>query len=543
MISNPILPGFNPDPCICRKGKDYYLAVSSFEWFPGIPIYHSVDLEHWELYSHVLTDERQADLRGLPSAKGIWAPCLTYCEAEELFYVVYGIMHSMNARFFDVDNFVITAKDLRGPWSKPVYLHSSGFDASMFHDDDGRKYVVALDWETRDDRTKPGEICMVEYDPREKRIAGIPRRIWPGATSRGCLEAPHLTKRGEWYYLMCAEGGTGYGHCVTMARSKTSWGPFQADPNEPVLTSQPRNFDGSLDTDHLKPELYNPDVLLQKAGHGSYVDTPEAETYLVFHCSRPMLPELRCVLGRETAIQKMIWTKEGWLRAADGGNLAREKTEQSSLTPCILPGLPEHDDFDCDKLGIQYYTPRIDAASFADTITRPGWVCLRGQESYCSQNRASILARKLTSLHARVTTKLDFQPEVYQQSAGLMLYYDNMNWLYLGKTWSDALQGPALVVTHVENGTRRDCVGQGIAVEDGPVYLRLDICQNRTWFSWSMDGQTYSRIGGVFETSRFSDEFSRFGEFTGCFVAIGCEDRMLKRKCAYFDFLNYETET
>jgi xylan 1,4-beta-xylosidase len=95
----------------------------------------------------------------------------------------------------------------------------------------------------------------------------------------------------------------------------------------------------------------------------------------------------------------------------------------------------------------------------------------------------------------------------------------------------------------VENGTKRDCVGQGIAVEDGPVYLRLDICQNRTWFSWSMDGQTYSRIGGVFETSRFSDEFSRFGEFTGCFVAIGCEDRMLKRKCAYFDFLTYETET
>lgn len=115
MIQNPILPGFNPDPCICRKGDDYYLAVSTFEWFPGIPIYHSRDLKHWELYTHVLTDDEKVDLKKLPSAKGIWAPCLTYCQEEDLFYVVYGVMNSMNARYFDVDNYLITAKDIRGP--------------------------------------------------------------------------------------------------------------------------------------------------------------------------------------------------------------------------------------------------------------------------------------------------------------------------------------------------------------------------------------------------------------------------------------------
>ena len=106
MIKNPILPGFNPDPCICRKGDDYYMAVSTFEWFPGIPIYHSRDLKNWELYTHVLTDDEEVDLKKLPSAKGIWAPCLTYCEAEDMFYVVYGVMNSMNARYFDVDNFL-----------------------------------------------------------------------------------------------------------------------------------------------------------------------------------------------------------------------------------------------------------------------------------------------------------------------------------------------------------------------------------------------------------------------------------------------------
>ena len=254
MIKNPILPGFNPDPCICRKGDDYYLAVSTIEWFPGIPVYHSRDLKNWELYTHVLTDDEQVDLKKLPSAKGIWAPCLTYCEQEDLFYVVYGVMNSMNARYFDVDNFVITAKDIRGPWSEPVYLHSSGFDASMFHDEDGRKWVVSLEWETREGYEKPGAICMVEYSPEKKEILGYPKRIWSGGTDRGCIEAPHLTKRNGYYYIMCAEGGTGYNHCVTMGRAENVWGPYEKDPKNPIVTSVPGDSYERHDPDHLKPK-------------------------------------------------------------------------------------------------------------------------------------------------------------------------------------------------------------------------------------------------------------------------------------------------
>ncbi len=187
MIQNPILPGFNPDPSICRKGDDFYIAVSSFEWFPGIPIYHSKDMKNWELYSHALQNENDPDLKKLPSAKGIWAPCLTYCEEDDLFYVVYGVMNSMNARYFDVDNFLITAKDLKGPWSEPIYLHSTGFDASMFHDDDGRKYIVALDWETRTEYEKPGPINIVEYDPQSKKIIGMPNLFGEAGLTEGAL--------------------------------------------------------------------------------------------------------------------------------------------------------------------------------------------------------------------------------------------------------------------------------------------------------------------------------------------------------------------
>ena len=539
MIHNPILPGFNPDPCICRKGEDYYLAVSTFEWFPGIPVYHSRDLKNWELYTHVLTDDEKVDLKKLPSAKGIWAPCLTYCEKEDLFYVVYGVMNSMNARYCDVDNFLITARDIRGPWSEPVYLHSAGFDASIFHDDDGRKWVVSLEWETREGYEKPGAICMAEYSPEEKKIVGYPKRIWSGGTDRGCIEAPHLTKRNGYYYIMCAEGGTGYNHCVTMGRAQKVWGPYQSDPENPIVTSAPGVSNERHDPDHLKPKYFNPDSVLQKSGHGSYVETPQGEVYLVHLTARPFVPELRCTLGRETAIQKMCWTKDNWLRMADGGRLARVEVPEAALPECPMPGIPDMDDFDSTELGNWYYAPRIMPQSFADVKARPGWVRLRGQESRTSLNRVSILARKLTSLKARVTTKMEFTPEVYQHSAGLILYYDNMNYINLRKYYSKTLGQSAISVIQLENGVRTEYLDTRVPVGEDAIYFRLQICERECWFEWSLDGEKYQKIGPVFDTTKFSDEYCKYGEFTGTMVGITCADRMKHEKCADFDFFEY----
>lgn len=539
MIQNPIFKGFNPDPCICRKQDDYYAAVSSFEWFPGIPVYHSKDLKNWELYTHVLTDDREVELRKLPSAKGIWAPCLTYCEAEDLFYVVYGVMNSMNARYFDVDNFLITAKDIRGPWSRPVYLNSAGFDASLFHDDDGKKYVVSLEWETREGYEKPGEICMVEYDPEKQEVKGHVKRIWRGGTDRGCIEAPHLTKRGDYYYIMCAEGGTGYNHCVTMGRSKHVWGPYEKDPMNPIVTSRPGESYERHDPDHLKLKYYNPDSILQKSGHGSYVDLPNGETYLLHLCARPFAPELCCTLGRETGIQKMRWTEDGWLRMADGSNLAKMEAEEAALLEVPMPQIPDFDDFDSEELGRCYYAPRIMPESFVDLKARPGYLRMRGQESRTSLNRVSILARKLTSVYTTVTAKMEFQPEVYQHSAGLILYYDNMNYVNLRKYYSQTLGGSALSIVHLENGGKNEMVDTRVGVRDVPIYLRIKIEGRKFHFEWSYDGEQYTPIGGEFETARFSDEYCKFGEFTGAFVGMTCADRARHRHYADFDFFEY----
>ena len=542
MIKNPILPGFNPDPCICRKGDDYYMAVSSFEWFPGIPVYHSKDLKNWEIYTHVLTDDSVVDLKRLPSAKGIWAPCLTYCEEEELFYVVYGVMNSMNARYFDVDNYLITAKDIKGPWSEPIYIHSSGFDASILHDDDGKKYIVSLEWETREGYEKPGAICMVEYSPEKKEIVGYPKRIWSGGTDRGCIEAPHLTKRGDYYYIMCAEGGTGYGHSVTMGRSKEVWGPYEGDPKNPILTSIPGDFYERHDPDHLKPKYFNPESVLQKSGHGSYVETQLGEVYMVHLTSRPFVPELRCTLGRETAIQKMKWTDDGWLRMYDDSNLAKEYVEESKLPEFKMPQIPDFDDFDGEELGIQYYAPRIKPSSFADVKSRPGYVRIRGQESRCSLNKVSILARKLTSVYATITTKMEFKPEVHQHSAGLIMYYDNMNYIYLRKYYSETLGKSALSVIHLENGEKTEFLNSRIAVEDCPIYLRLKVEGRKSYFEWSYDGQLYNKIGKVFDTTKFSDEYCKYGEFTGTFVGLTCADRVKHKHYADFDFFEYKSD-
>lgn len=481
MLHNPIFKGFNPDPAICRKGDDYYVAVSTFEWFPGIPIYHSKDMKHWELLTHVLTDDTKPNLTKLPSAKGIWAPCLTYCEEEDMFYVIYGVMNSMNARYFDVNNYLIKSKSIEGPWSEPVYLTSSGFDASILHDDNGKKYIVSLEWETREGYEKPGVICCVEYDPETKHVVGYPKRIWRGATDRGCIEAPHLTKRDGWYYIMCAEGGTGYNHAVTMGRSRNVWGPYEPDPNGPLVTSQPKESNERADDDHLKPRYFNPDSVLQKSGHGSYVDLPNGETYLVHLTSRPFVPELRCTLGRETAIQKMTWTNDGWLR-------------------------------------------------------------IRGEESLASLNRTSLIARKLTSVYATVTTKMEFEPEVYQHSAGLTIYYDNMNNIFLRKYYSQTLGGSAISIVRLENGEKTEMLDTRVAVEDKPIYFRLNIEGRRTWFEWGYDGENWTKIGPDFDTTTFSDEYCKYGEFTGTMVGIAVTDAALHEKTADFDFFDYEAD-
>jgi xylan 1,4-beta-xylosidase len=227
----------------------------------------------------------------------------------------------------------------------------------------------------------------------------------------------------------------------------------------------------------------------------------------------------------------------------NGDNLAQEFVEESSLKEFPVEALPSYDDFDSETLGIGYYAPRIDPKTFVDLTSRPGWARLRGQESGSSLNKVSLLARKLTSVKATVTTKLDFTPLSYQHTAGLIFYYDNMNYIYLYKYFSETLNHSAISIIQLENGEKTEHSACRTYVEDGQdIWMCLEIDGRKTQFKWSLDGENYSDIGPAFDASKLSDEYSEFGEFTGSFVGITCGDRMMHQHTADFDFFDYQAD-
>ena len=299
MITNPILPGFNPDPSICRVGEDYYIATSTFEWYPGVQIHHSRDLVNWTLVKRPLDRASQLDMRGNPDSCGIWAPCLSH--ADGLFWLVYTDVKRYSG-FKDTHNYIVTAPSIDGPWSDPIHINSSGFDPSLFHDTDGRKYFMNMYWNQRAEA--PGGhqvtpsflgILLQEWDAQSGRLVGEPKNVFRGSYL-GLVEGPHVFKRNGWYYMTLAEGGTGYNHAVTMARSRSIWGPYEMHPRVHLMTSK--------DT---------PDAPLQRVGHGQYVETPDGEVYHTHLCSRPLPGTRLSPLGRETAIQKCVWRDDDWL--------------------------------------------------------------------------------------------------------------------------------------------------------------------------------------------------------------------------------------
>ena len=197
MIHNPILRGFNPDPSIVRVGEDYYIATSTFEWFPGIQIHHSRDLAHWRLLTRPLDRASQLDLRGVGASQGVWAPCLTYDKG--VFYLVYTVVTAFYCNMYDTHNYIVTSENIMGPWSEPVEVSSFGFDPSLFHDEDGRKYMVMMVTDHRVPKKYAGRLIVQEYDPIQQKMVGDFREVYQGKDI--FLEGPHMFKRNGWYYL------------------------------------------------------------------------------------------------------------------------------------------------------------------------------------------------------------------------------------------------------------------------------------------------------------------------------------------------------
>jgi len=521
-IANPVLPGFHPDPSILRVGADYYLATSTFEWFPGVPVHHSTDLVHWTSAGHILDRADLLDLRGVPDSGGVWAPSLSYHEGR--FWMVYSIVRTVGSPYKDVDNYLVTAESVDGPWSEPVFLNSSGFDPSFFHDEDGRSWLLNMQWDPREGHPSFAGILLQEYDTRKQALIGLPRTI---LTHDELIEGPNVYRRGGWYYLMLAEGGTGWNHGILMARSRELTGPYELDPQGSLLTT--RDI---------------PDWPLQKAGHGELVCTEAGEWYLAHLASRPVAtPDgPRCVLGRETCLQRVTWTDDGWLRLADGGRRPSLEVPAPSGVepPTTAPPKPvTRDDFDTPTLPAHWSTLRVPATPDWLTLTeRPGHLRLRGRQSPHSHYDQSLVARRLTSVRCEVTTVVDFRPAHFTQLAGLICWYDTTQHYYLRLTHSEG-RGRVLGIVFTDDGAYGELPEYQLDVDDWPlVHLRARFDGAELRFSASPDGTDWRPIGPVLDASRLSDDYGQRLRFTGAFVGVCAQDLGGTRTPADFDWFD-----
>jgi xylan 1,4-beta-xylosidase len=534
LITNPILPGFNPDPSIVRVGDDYYIATSTFEWYPGVQIHHSRDLVHWRLLTRPLRRASQLDMRGDPDSCGIWAPCLTH--ADGLFWLIYtdvkryartSVASASGATMRDFHNYLVTCPTIDGEWSDPIHLNSSGFDPSLFHDEDGRKYLVNMLWDWRPGRNRFGGIVLQEYSVKEQRLIGHRANIFQG-TDLGFTEAPHLYKREGWYYLITAEGGTYWDHTVTMARSKALAGPYELHPDAHILSARHR-----------------PDAPLHRSGHADLVETQQGGTYMVYLCGRPLKNRGRCTLGRETAIQPMVWSADGWLRTTDGQGIPQLQVPAPALPAHPFPAAPAREDFDAPSLPIDFQWLRSPHPDELFSLTaRPGHLRLFGRESMGSLFHQAIVARRQQAHCYSACTVMDFEPEHYQQAAGLLCYYGGNKYHYLHVSHDETLGKYLQVMSAIPDSVMADAFTPPIAIPPGKrVQLRVEVDEERLCFGYRVEGvdKEWRRIPQQLDASILSDEATMPGapNFTGAFVGMACQDLAGTARPADFDWIEY----
>ena len=509
MIENPILRGFNPDPSIIRVGDDFYIATSTFEWWPGVCIYHSRDLKHWHLHSRPLDRMSMLDMTGVPDSGGIWAPDITY--DGKRFYLVYTNVRERGP-MMQTENYVVTTDDIDGEWSEPVYLNSMGFDPSMFHDSDGVTWLLSLNNHYGKNQRFNG-LYVQQYDTENRRLVGDVKLIY--REPRGELvEGSHIYHFGDTYYLLKAQGGTGNRHSSQLSRSASLFGPWEDCPD--ILL-------------HSRDDASLP---LQCAGHGDIVDTKDGKLYLV-HLATRYSSEGHSIFGRETCIQSIEWTNDGWLRLSDGG--------QNPYVYVNEPDLPEHEfpaddgfyDFTKGVLPDAFQSLRLplgDRARFTD-----GGLRLIGCDGLNSRFRQTLIARRIDCANVRISTHLTFEPEHEKHLAGLVLIYDTQNWHYLYVTRSESGQKQVCVLT-CKKGALSYPADPVTIKEHSDIDLFADIDGADLRFSFS-DGGDVLPIAETLDMSILADV-----GFTGAMAGICCQDLMRKEKYADFRWFRYESK-
>lgn len=466
LYNNPVKRGFYPDPSVIRVDDDYYMVNSSFQYFPCIPISHSKDMVNWETIGYAISDTNNLDLSDINDSHGIWAPDIFYYEG--MFYIIATMRlndrrdKSHHAR----QQIIMKSKNPEGPYSKPIWFDVNAIDPSLFVDDDGKKYMViaraATAWELNDDFTE---------------VIDGPKTVWSGTGER-CSEGPHVMKKDGYYYAIVAEGGTGYGHGINIARSKSLFGEYEECPYNPVMRQS------------------DPDKLIQRAGHGKLVEDQNGDWWAYYLCGRRNGGNYT-TLGRETALDPVIWTDDGWFKINNGKGPS-EVQEALSLPEYKVRDNSFIDEFDDDEFDLDWsFVRNPDYENISLNKERESHLCIwTGNDNLDSISAKNTLVHRECEFYFTADTKLEFDPSEGAR-AGIVCYYSTKTYIRYNITREN---GQKIVELVINRNKGEEVFAKSPISENSPVYLRVETRGQLRRFLYAVESEgerTYFETGVV----------------------------------------------
>jgi xylan 1,4-beta-xylosidase len=503
--NNPIIPGFNPDPSICRVGKDYYLATSTFEYFPGVPIYHSLDLVHWTMIGHCLQRPSQLNLDSVSCSGGIFAPTLRWNKGT--FYMITTLVGGKNPFRGD---FIVSAKNPAGPWSEPHWIADApGIDPSLFFDDDGKVYCSGNNSPKIKLWDKHRNIWVQEIDLNTWKLTGKRVDVVDGSEyyEKGTLgsvsnyEGAHIYKKDGQYYLMVSHGGTSHNHAVSIWKSKNIFGPYEINPANPILTRR----DMPIVSDFTS------------TGHADLVQTQKGEWWIVYLAKRPYGGE-NFILGRETFMSPVNWSGI-WPVVNPAGKVGKGALIQ--LKPDLKEDKKYHfftrDDFNDKILLPQWTFIRTPRSQWWSLSNRNGFLRLQLRpDRIQDQTNPSFIGIRQGQINTSATVKMEFVPASDKEEAGLVVERDKDNYFKFTLTLEAGQTCLRLV-----KGSSDQLVDEPIAksvVQSGSIYLKITSESVNYSFSYSFDRKNWKIIQNQVDGRLLG--MAGAGRFTGTFIGM-----------------------
>lgn len=484
MYRNPIRSGMFPDPSIVRVEEDYYMVNSSFIFFPCIPISHSRDLIHWRIIGHAITNPNWAYLDELEGGRGYWAPDISFYEGR--FYITATYRMNDTGTTYR-KQIVVSSIRPEGPYSQPVFIDEDGIDPSIFNDEDGRRYMLL---------NRGARIFELNKTATEK--ISDAKLLYYGDQKRA-PEGPHLLKKDGYYYLFLAEGGTGPGHRITVARARTLYGNYEACPYNPIMRQQDEKAG------------------IQRCGHGKPVQTKSGEWYMVYLCGR-MVNGGYSILGRETALDPIKWTEDGWpiVNNLKGPSVLQVKPD---LPECVFENT-DHDDFNMDTLGKEWMFPRAPEVDGYQISESKLWI--RASKAPLSSREArNIVLRRQKHFVFTAETKLMLVPMKPGQEAGITCYYDENTWLTFGLVIQPDQGMKLRVMEHIGKLDRETVETVKVNGKNKAIYFRIKTDYFRREFYYSYDANNYTLLATLDQVNYLCDEGLKLGKrFTGAMVGM-----------------------